>query len=149
MSAIGAQTTDARGSLPTTADASTHTHATLGRSSRPTVTVVVAMTNVRYLAEPGFTSVIAGCAQVAAEVVVAHSDVIRRISQLNSRYPGIRFVSAGTAAGHPELRSLGMRHAGGDVVIVLEDTSLSNADAIEAIIRGFSMAARQTGSSVA
>jgi glycosyltransferase involved in cell wall biosynthesis len=71
-----------------------------------------------------------------AEMIVARAGEGQDLGDLERAYPNVRFVSAGQVDRATDLRALGMREVTGDVVVVMDDSSLPGARWLEEVSLG-------------
>ncbi|MGI9076811.1 MAG: glycosyltransferase family 2 protein [Gemmatimonadaceae bacterium] len=91
------------------------------RGALPTLTVVIASNGSRSGLEACLASVSAQCARLDAELIVVRAAPGAEIQILGTLHPAVRFLPAPGGTTVPELRSLGMAEANGDIVVFSED----------------------------
>jgi glycosyltransferase involved in cell wall biosynthesis len=88
----------------------------------PSLTIVVASTGQRQRLLADLVWAAPYCIRDAVELVIARADTPAGLAQLTRAFPQARFIGAAPETGLPDLRSLGMAAARGDVVALLDHT---------------------------
>jgi GT2 family glycosyltransferase len=89
----------------------------------PSLTIVVASTSPRQRLLAGLASVAPYCVRDGVELIIARADTPDGIVELGRAFPHARFIGAPPETDVPDLRSLGMAGARGDVVALLDDSA--------------------------
>lgn len=104
------------------------------RPMRPTISIVLASSQPRSALDACVTTLTARCAGSRTELIVARADSALHIGLLSRVYPQARFVSAPGECSIGELRSYGMKAATGDIVLLLDDSSVIDERFIDNVL---------------
>ncbi len=94
------------------------------RGGVPTLTVVIASSGTTAALDNCLASVCSQCARFDAELIVVSSVPGAEVHVLATLCPTARFVLAPADAMVPQLRSLGMAEANGDIVVFSDDAAV-------------------------
>jgi GT2 family glycosyltransferase len=86
----------------------------------PSLTIVIASTGQRQRLLADLGSAAPHCAREGVELIIAHADTPAGIAELSRALPQAQVIGASPSTDLPELRSLGIAGARGDVVALLD-----------------------------
>ena len=107
------------------------------RPARPTISIVLASSQPRSALDAYVSTLTARCAGSRTELIVARADSALHIGILSRVYPQARFVSAPQECPQSELRTYGMRAATGDIVLLLDDSSVIDERFVDSVLGQF------------
>jgi len=102
----------------------------------PHLSVVVASNGPTTSLEHCLRSLLEQSGRTRAELIVARAQRLHEIETLVHAHPSVRFVEAPRDATIPDLRAVGMRESTGDVVIVMDDSSVPDPRWLEEVSVG-------------
>ena len=105
-------------------------------TSAPRISVVVASDRSRTLLDACLRSLLPQCGRLGAEIVVARPSELGDLAAVRRSYPGVRVVAAPERSTVPQLRSVGMAAAHGDIVAVTEDHCVADPDWLQLLANG-------------
>ena len=111
----------------------------------PRISVVVASDRSRQLLDSCLHSLLDQCGRLGAEIVVARPSDLGDLAAVRRSYPGVRVVAAPERSTVPQLRSVGMAAAHGDIVAVTEDHCVADPDWLELLASGVAAGADVVG----
>jgi hypothetical protein len=76
--------------------------------------------------ERALGSISGHCRRLEAEIIVVRSAMGDDARLLNAAYPSVKFLDAPAECSNGEMRSLGMDHAGGDIVALRDDAAVGD-----------------------
>lgn len=120
---------------------SIHSHPTNG----PRISVVIASDRSRALLDSCLHSLLEQCGRLGAEIVVARPSDLGDLAAVRRSYPGVRVVAAPERSTVPQLRSVGLAAAHGDIVAVTEDHCVADPDWLELLASGVAAGADVVG----
>lgn len=94
------------------------------RHHRPTISVVLASSQPRGAFDNYVAPLLAQCIAARMELIVARSDSALQLGLLSRLHQQVRFVAAPPESSVGDLRTYGMRAATGDIVVILDDSSV-------------------------
>ena len=103
-------------------------------STRPTFSIILAAVESRAIAESYLTALVTCCDDAEAELIVVRADGAQLIGTSARHASRIRFVTAPADGTTQELRSLGMRAARGDIILMVDDAAGVELHSIDRII---------------
>jgi hypothetical protein len=95
--------------------------------SRPTTTVVVAWSAGMSELEEALGGLIPRCHEADAELIVVGPSTIAERRRLGRVCPQVRMIDAPILLSHKQLREIGAGAARGDIVVLIDDESLSTS----------------------
>jgi hypothetical protein len=104
---------------------------------RPTISIVLASSQPRSALDAYVSTLTARCAGSRTELIIARADTALHIGLLSRIHPQARFVSAPGECSMGELRTYGMRAATGDIVLLLDDSTVIDERFLDSVLGQF------------